>query len=94
MPESQVRIVHMPVGGAFGGKEDVAGQIHAALAARVTGRPVRLVWSRQESMITHPKRHATVIHARLGAMADGRLVAAQIQILGDTGAMPAWASTS
>ena len=86
MPESQVRIVHMPVGGAFGGKEDIAGQIHAALAARVTGRPVRLVWSRQESMITHPKRHATVIHARLGATADGRLVAAHIQILGDTGA--------
>jgi xanthine dehydrogenase molybdenum-binding subunit len=37
-------------------------------------------------MITHPKRHATVIHARLGATADGRLVAAQVQILGDTGA--------
>ncbi len=86
MPESQVRVVHMPVGGAFGGKEDIAGQIHAALAARVTGRPVRLVWSRQESMITHPKRHATVIHARLGAAADGRLVAAQVEILGDTGA--------
>jgi len=86
VPEDQIRIIHMPVGGAFGGKEDIAGQIHAALAARITGRPVRLVWSRQESMITHPKRHATVIHARLGAMADGRLVAAQVQILGDTGA--------
>jgi selenium-dependent xanthine dehydrogenase len=86
IPEAKVRIVHMPVGGAFGGKEDIAGQIHAALAARVTGRPVKLVWSRQESIITHPKRHATVIHARLGATADGRLVAAQVQILGDTGA--------
>ena len=86
VPEDRIRIIHMPVGGAFGGKEDIAGQIHAALAARITGRPVRLVWSRQESMITHPKRHATVIHARLGAMADGRLVAAQVQILGDTGA--------
>jgi len=84
--ENQVRIVLMPVGGAFGGKEDIAGQIHAALAAKITGRPVRLVWSRRESMITHPKRHATVIHARLGAMTDGRLVAAQVQILGDTGA--------
>lgn len=86
LAESAVRIVHMPIGGAFGGKEDIAGQIHAALAAQVAGRPVKLAWTRAESLRYHPKRHATVIQARLGATREGRLVAAQLKILGDTGA--------
>lgn len=86
IPEEQVRVVHTWVGGAFGGKEDIAGQIHAALGAWVTHRPVKLVYSRQESIISHPKRHATVIRLKTGARRDGRLVALEAHILGDTGA--------
>ncbi len=76
----------MPTGGAFGGKEDVVCQIHVALQARVTGRSVRMVLTRPESMRVNPKRHATVITMKTGAARDGRILAQQISILGDTGA--------
>ena len=84
-PES-VRIVAALMGGGFGGKEDVAGQIHAALLAEKTGRPVKMLYSRQESLLFHPKRHATVIRIRTGATKDGRLTAVQSTIYGDGGA--------
>lgn len=84
--KSQVRIAHMYVGGGFGGKEDVAGQVQAAVAARVTGRPVKIRWTRAESLRVHHKRHAMDMHYKMGATKDGRLVAADIKVLGDTGA--------
>jgi len=86
LPEERVRVVHMLTGGAFGGKEDIAGQIHAALLAQATGRPVKLVYSRSESMRTHPKRHATTIIMKTGATRQGRIVAQRVKIVGDTGA--------
>jgi selenium-dependent xanthine dehydrogenase len=86
LPEEKVRVIHQAVGGGFGGKEDIAGQIHAALLAQVAGRPVKLTYSRQESLVVHPKRHATVIRLKTGATHDGRLMAVQVHILGDAGA--------
>ncbi len=86
LPESRVRVVHTETGGTFGGKEDIAGQIHAALAAWVTRRPVKLVYTRPESIIAHPKRHPTVIRLKTGATREGKLVALEAHILGDTGA--------
>jgi len=86
IPEERVRVIQPHVGGAFGGKEDISAQIHTALAAWITGRPVKLVYTREESMRTHPKRHATVIRLKTGAMKDGRLTAVEAEILGDTGA--------
>ena len=86
VPQEQVRVIGTLVGGGFGGKEDIAGQIHAAMLARATGRPVKLLFDRQESLLVHPKRHATEIKVRLGARRDGTLVAAQTELLGDTGA--------
>ena len=53
--DDRVHIVGQLIGGGFGGKEDIAGQIHAALLANVTGRPVKLLYDRQESLIVHPK---------------------------------------
>jgi selenium-dependent xanthine dehydrogenase len=85
-PEERVRVVGQLMGGGFGGKEDIAGQIHAALLANVTGKPVKLLFDRQESLLVHPKRHATRITVKVGAMKDGRLVAAQTELYGDTGA--------
>lgn len=85
-PEERVRVIGQMVGGAFGGKEDIAGQIHAALLANATGRPVKLLYDRHESLISHPKRHATQIRVKLGAKKDGRLTAVETELYGDTGA--------
>jgi xanthine dehydrogenase molybdenum-binding subunit len=84
--ESRVRIVGQLMGGGFGGKEDIMGQIHAALLANVTQRPVKLLFDRHESLLVHPKRHATQIRVKMGAMKDGRLVAVDTELYGDTGA--------
>ncbi len=84
--EERVRIVGQLMGGGFGGKEDIAGQVHAALLAHATGRPVKLLFDRHESLIVHPKRHATQITVKLGAKKDGTLVAAKTDLYGDTGA--------
>jgi xanthine dehydrogenase molybdenum-binding subunit len=76
----------MLIGGGFGGKEDIMGQIHAALLADRTGRPVKILFDRHESLVVHPKRHATQIHLKIGAKKDGRLVAVETELYGDTGA--------
>jgi CO/xanthine dehydrogenase Mo-binding subunit/aerobic-type carbon monoxide dehydrogenase small subunit (CoxS/CutS family) len=86
LPVSQVRVIQTLVGGAFGGKEDISVQIHAALAAWITKRPVRLVYTREESILAHPKRHAAWIRLKTGATPDGRVVALQAEILGNAGA--------
>ncbi|MGQ9832369.1 MAG: molybdopterin-dependent oxidoreductase [Candidatus Villigracilaceae bacterium] len=85
-PEERVRIVGQLMGGGFGGKEDISAQIHAALLANVTGRPVKLLFDRRESLLVHPKRHATQIHVMVGAKKHGRLMAVQTELYGDTGA--------
>jgi len=84
--EEMVQIAHVYMGGGFGGKEDIAGQIHAALAAFYTGRPVKVHWSREESIYVSYKRHAADLHYKMGITRDGKLVAADIKVFGDTGA--------
>jgi len=86
MPEEKIRIVNCLIGGAFGGKEDITVQIHTALLAQKTKRPVKLVFTRKESLLVHPKRHATQIKMKTGARKDGTLVAHQVEIYGDGGA--------
>ena len=85
-PEEQVHIAGQTMGGGFGGKEDIAGQIHSALLAEATGRPVKLLFDRKESLLVHPKRHATQITVKLGVKQDGHLTAAKTLLYGDTGA--------
>jgi xanthine dehydrogenase molybdenum-binding subunit len=84
--EERVHVIGTPIGGGFGGKEDITGQIHAALLARATGRSVKVLYDRHESLLVHPKRHATRTRVRLGARRDGSLVAAETELYGDTGA--------
>jgi xanthine dehydrogenase molybdenum-binding subunit len=84
--EQRVRIVGQIMGGGFGGKEDIAGQIHAALLANATQRPVKLLFNRHESLVVHPKRHATQIRVKIGAKKDGRILAIETELFGDTGA--------
>jgi CO/xanthine dehydrogenase Mo-binding subunit/aerobic-type carbon monoxide dehydrogenase small subunit (CoxS/CutS family) len=84
--EDQVRVRGQRTGGGFGGKEDIAGQIHACLLAQKTGRPVKVLFTRRESLLVHPKRHATQIRIKLGASKEGKLLAAETELYGDTGA--------
>ncbi|GIK42587.1 MAG: selenium-dependent xanthine dehydrogenase [Chloroflexota bacterium] len=86
VPEEKIRVVNCLIGGAFGGKEDVSVQIHIALLAQATKRPVKMTFSRKESLLFHPKRHATIIKIRTGAKKDGTLVAHHAEVYGDAGA--------
>ncbi len=86
LPEERVRVIYPAIGGAFGGREDLSVQIVLALAAWKLQRPVKIVWSRRESIIGHAKRHPMILRARWGATKDGRLVAAENEIIGDAGA--------
>lgn len=85
-PDERVRVVGQLMGGGFGGKEDIAGQIHAALLAAATQRPVKLLFDRHESLLVHPKRHATQIRVKIGAKKDGRISGVETELYGDTGA--------
>ncbi|MDX1613359.1 MAG: molybdopterin cofactor-binding domain-containing protein [Candidatus Promineifilaceae bacterium] len=86
LPDEAVRVVSPLVGGGFGGKEDIAAQVHVAMLAQASGRPVKMLYSRRESLRFHPKRHATTIHMKVGARRDGRLTAVQATLYGDGGA--------
>lgn len=86
MPEPQIRVKGTLIGGGFGGKEDIAGQIHVAMLALATGKPVKMLYTRQESLIFHPKRHATIIRIKTGATKDGKLIAVKAELYGDAGA--------
>jgi len=76
----------VPNGGAFGGKEDMSIQPHAALLARMTGRPVRLTLNREESIRVHPKRHPITMEYEVGCDSEGKLTAVRARMLGDSGA--------
>lgn len=86
LPEEQVRIHLAGVGGAFGGREDLSMQIHAALLALHTNRPVKMVYNRQESFTGHVHRHPARIWAEHRATRDGRLACVRMRILLDGGA--------
>ncbi len=85
LPETRVRVVVPYVGGAFGGKDETHVQIHAALAALKTGRPVRLIRTREESLLTHVKRHPIRVQYRTAARGDGKLMAVEVRGYGDGG---------
>ena len=91
LPEDRVRVIQPPVGGAFGGKDDVVYETSAQAArlALITGRPVRLVLTRSESMVASYKRQASRYHLRIGVDAEGNLQAAQARVLIDNGAYAA-----
>ena len=91
LPLDSVRVIYPAVGGAFGGREDMSVQIILALAVlrlKEKGilRPVKIIWSRQESMIGHHKRHPYIIKTRWGATREGILTGAEVEILADGGA--------
>jgi CO/xanthine dehydrogenase Mo-binding subunit len=86
VPDDQVVVRHPAIGGAFGGREDISIQIALALATLKIGRPVKIVWSREESIIGHHKRHPYILHAKWGANCEGKIVFAQMDVTSDAGA--------
>ncbi len=86
LPPEQVRVIYPAIGGAFGGREDMSVQIILALAAWKLRRPVKIVWSREESIRGHHKRHPMTIKAKWGATRDGMITAAQMEVVSDAGA--------
>ncbi len=86
LPEEQIVVRYVGVGGAFGGREDMSVQIILALAAWKLNRPVKIQWTRGESIRGHHKRHAMLARAKWGATRDGKIVAAQVDVSTDAGA--------
>jgi xanthine dehydrogenase D subunit len=86
LPTEKVRLSLAGVGGAFGAREDVSMQIHACLLALRTNRPVKFVYSREESFYGHVHRHPARMRYEHGARRDGSLVYVKAEILLDGGA--------
>ncbi len=85
LPLERVRVTQVSNGGAFGAKEDLNVQTHAALLAQMSGRPVLITLSRKESIRFHTKRHPLTMTYTVGCDAEGHLVAVRARIVGDTG---------
>jgi CO/xanthine dehydrogenase Mo-binding subunit len=91
LPPEQVRVIYPAIGGAFGGREDMSVQIVLALAAwrlsqRGIHRPVKIIWSREESIVGHHKRHPYLIKTKWGATRQGKVIAAEVDLVADGGA--------
>lgn len=86
LPEDSVQVELLPNGGAFGGKEDMSCQAQTALMCHLTGKPVKLTLSREESIRIHPKRHPIKMHYKVACDAQGKLLAVEAHMIGDSGA--------
>jgi CO/xanthine dehydrogenase Mo-binding subunit len=91
LPLEKIRVIYPAIGGAFGGREDMSVQIVLALAVwrldqRGIRRPIKIIWSREESMVGHHKRHPYHLHTRWGATKEGKVIAAEVEIHTDGGA--------
>jgi CO/xanthine dehydrogenase Mo-binding subunit len=91
LPLEKIRVIYPAIGGAFGGREDMSIQIVLALAVwrleqRGIKRPVKIIWSREESIIGHHKRHPYILKAKWGATKEGKVIAAQVTLVADGGA--------
>ena len=91
LPLEKIRVIYPAIGGAFGGREDMSVQIVLALAVlrlseRNITRPVKIIWSREESIVGHHKRHPYFIKAKWGALKNGKIIAARVELVADGGA--------
>lgn len=91
LPLEQVRVIYPAIGGAFGGREDMSVQIVLALVAwrlhqRGIDRPIKIIWSREESIVGHHKRHPYHLKTRWGATKKGKILAAEVELVTDGGA--------
>ncbi len=92
LTEERVRIINANIGGAFGGREDISLQVHLALATYILKIPIKTVYSREESFVGHSKRHPIIMKCKTGADKNGKLMALEAELIGDTGAYASWAT--
>lgn len=85
-PVEKIRVRQLPMGGAFGGREDIGLHLVLVLGALVSGKPVKITLTREESLRGHPKRHPAWMRYKIAADAAGKLQAVQAEIDTDTGA--------
>ena len=88
VPHNKVRVIGTYMGGGFGGKEDMTVEPYLALLVWKTRKPVKMVWSRQESLLARVKRHPITMRYRTGTTRTGEIVAQDIDLIGDAGAYP------
>ncbi|MDD2634954.1 MAG: selenium-dependent xanthine dehydrogenase [Bacteroidales bacterium] len=86
LPEEKIRVILVPNGGGFGGKEDLTVQGHTAMFSYLLNTPVKITLTREESIRLHPKRHPVFMDIELGANENGKLTALKLRAVGDTGA--------
>ncbi len=86
LPQNKVHVMGAMVGGGFGGKEDITVELFIGLAALKTHRPVKMIYSREESILAHCKRHPFTITHKTGVTRSGRIVASQVNLMADSGA--------
>ncbi|HBY57172.1 MAG TPA: xanthine dehydrogenase [Candidatus Atribacteria bacterium] len=88
LSHNKVRYIGTMMGGGFGGKEDITVEAYLALLTWKTKKPVRLFYTREESILCHSKRHPFVMKYKVGAKKDGKLVALNAELISDAGAYP------
>lgn len=86
LPPEQIRVIYPAVGGAFGGREDMTVQIVLALATWKLRKPIKIQWTREESILYHHKRHPIKVRTKWGATRDGMITAMEAEVVGDGGA--------
>ncbi|MFB8280218.1 xanthine dehydrogenase family protein molybdopterin-binding subunit [Nocardia colli] len=86
LPDDKIRMTLAGVGGAFGGREDLSMQIHAGMLALYTGKPIKMMYNREESFFGHVHRHPAQMRYEYGVTRAGKIVFAEVQIVLDGGA--------
>lgn len=86
IPKSKVRVIKPRIGGGFGAKQTVVTEIYPAIVTLKTGKPAKMIYTREESMIASSPRHEMEVRVRLGANRDGRIRAIEVHTLSNTGA--------
>ncbi|MCR4433275.1 MAG: xanthine dehydrogenase family protein molybdopterin-binding subunit [Caldiserica bacterium] len=89
LPHSRVRYIGTLIGGGFGGKEDITVESYLALLAWKTRRPVKLTYTRKESLLVHSKRHPYYMYYKTGATKDGKITAVHAKLISDAGSYAA-----
>jgi len=84
-PHNKVRVIGTMIGGGFGGKEDITVETYLALLAWKTKKPVKLTFTREESVLSHSKRHPYIMKYRTGATKDGKIMALEAELISDAG---------
>lgn len=90
LPATKIRVVKTDVGGAFGGKNELSVEHHIALLALKTGRPVKMVWKREDEFQRSTRRHRMFMDYKTGAKKDGTLMATELKIIIDNGPITSW----